>query len=93
MTGNIALSGIMLFFSLVPSVPFSCVDQHRGPCTFDENGRYHSNNDSPAAYDRHGRYWYKHGVLHRVGGPAAEMHQGDRYWYENGKLIRSEVNQ
>ena len=32
--------------------------------------------------------YVEHGQVHRTGGPAMELVNGNRYWYKNGKLHR-----
>lgn len=53
----------------------------------DDEGRLHRD-DGPALIKPNGSHeWYQHGLLHRVGGPAAE-YKDMRCWYQNGKLHR-----
>ena len=35
--------------------------------------------------------WYRHGQLHRDGGPAVEEANGYKAWYRNGKRHRDGV--
>lgn len=45
---------------------------------------------------RHGRYWrvakpgIRSGLLHRSGGPAIELANGEKQWWIDGKHITSE---
>ena len=34
------------------------------------------------------RYYNAANQLHRAGGPAVELLNGDKFWYQNGKLHR-----
>ena len=37
------------------------------------------------------RFWFnKSGDLHRVSGPAVEIHNGTKFWYVNGKPHRED---
>lgn len=55
----------------------------------DAEGRLHRD-DGPALIKPNGSSeWYQHGLLHRVGGPAAEYREM-RCWYKNGKLHRED---
>jgi hypothetical protein len=54
---------------------------------FDDNGFYH-NSKGPAAIFDNGNYsWYKHGTLHRIGGPAVK-YGGKLMWFMDGKYHR-----
>ena len=53
-------------------------------CHYDENGKYHRE-DGPAViyYDTGREIWYRHGQLHRVGGPAEYVVGNYEIWYQN----------
>jgi hypothetical protein len=34
------------------------------------------------------KFWYQHGKLHRLDGPAMEWADGCKAWYQKGKLHR-----
>ena len=55
---------------------------------YDENGDLHRDNDEPALICTYGsQYWYKHGLQHRVNGPAVITCTYEE-WRQNGKLHR-----
>jgi hypothetical protein len=51
----------------------SAVVAIRYVASFDEYGRLHRHDDSPAYSDDSGFFWYRHGKLHRDGGRPAIM--------------------
>ena len=57
---------------------------------FDENGKYHRENDLPAIEYANGtKEWYKNGLRHRENDlPAIEMADGTNEWYQNGNRHR-----
>ena len=66
---------------------------HNNIYRFDQEGRFHCD-DGPAVifanvYHCTAR-WYRHGVLHRVGGPAIDgiCEGGGEEWRQNGLLHR-----
>jgi len=36
------------------------------------------------------KFWYLHGKLHRIDGPACEDANGSKEWYLDGKLHRTD---
>jgi len=56
----------------------------------DENGDLHCEN-GPAKISAMGsKFWYIHGIRHRIGGPAVEWHDGDKIWYQHGQRHRED---
>lgn len=55
----------------------------------DENGERHCD-DGPARQSEKGFFWFKHGVIHRDGGPAAIRSDGTLEWYQNRMLHRED---
>jgi len=38
------------------------------------------------------RFWFnRHGIKHRLAGPAIERSDGAKYWYLHGRCIRSDA--
>ena len=57
--------------------------------TRDDQGRLHSFDDQPAQLLPSGQErWYRHGVLHRDGGPAIVHANGSTKWYQDGRRHR-----
>ncbi|MHB8318135.1 MAG: hypothetical protein ACYDEP_02720 [Acidimicrobiales bacterium] len=44
--------------------------------------------DGPAFMSSYVDKWYRHGRLHRAGGPAVIYYDGRREWWEDNKRIR-----
>ncbi len=61
-------------------------------CTVDENGKHHSYDDKPGKIFHHTSLtWYKHGIVHRDGGPAyISKRDKIREWYSDGILHRED---
>ena len=57
---------------------------------FNENGKYHRENDLPAIEYANGtKEWWLNGKLHRENDlPAVEYASGTKHWYQNGELHR-----
>lgn len=55
----------------------------------DSEGRKHCD-DGPAVKMEGKTFWYQHGVLHRVGGPAVVRSGGNEEWYRDGVLHRED---
>ena len=53
----------------------------------DETGLLHCEY-GPAYKDEFGTFWFKHGLYHRLDGPAADQTNGLKIWYVNGKPHR-----
>ena len=62
----------------------------RGVKWYDSENRLHRKDDLPAVerYDGMNK-WYKHGLRHRVGGPAV-INKENQQWYFNGVLHRDD---
>lgn len=60
----------------------------------DQQDKFHCV-DSPAIeYSTGGKCWYKHGVPHRIGGPAMTSPYGpDEYWVNGLKFTEEEYYQ
>jgi len=60
-----------------------------------KDGKYHRDDDLPAMTYKNGtKYWYKHGKLHRLNGPAAEYTNGTKmYHIEGTELTEDEFNE
>ena len=57
---------------------------------FDSTGEYHRE-DGPALMDADARFWYRHGVLHRLDGPAITYHNSQHeYWVYGLKYTEDE---
>ena len=62
-----------------------------GAAEYRINGQLHSLNDEPATLFQGGKFWYKHGQLHRdEDKPAVEYPSGYKEWHKNGKSHRDE---
>ena len=61
----------------------------------DFDGQYHRDNDLPAMIYKNGnKYWFKHGKLHNLNGPATEEIDGEKeYWIEGIKLTEEEFEE
>lgn len=70
--------------------PTYCETDARGVSRwYDTAGRVHSEGDLPAVEDPHGdKKWFRHGVIHRDGGPAYISAEGREIWYKDGKCHR-----
>lgn len=59
--------------------------------TRDTQGRLHSFDDKPAeVMDGGYQKWYKHGVMHREGGPAIISCEGTQYWMQDDRFHRED---
>ena len=66
-------------------------DDTDGSRWFDAQGLLHRDNNEPACVRNDGgKYWYRHGILHRDDGPAVVMKSGKKEWYQNGELHRED---
>jgi len=72
------------------------VDPNGDSYWVDEDDNYHRE-DGPAViyHGGHGWYheaeaWYKHGELHREGGPAVVGQDGAKFWYRDGQRHRED---
>jgi hypothetical protein len=76
--------------SVVDESSTYCVTDSRGVSRwFDNDGKVHSEGDLPAVVDPRGdKQWFRHGVLHREGGPSYISADGQKVWYSNGKCHR-----
>ena len=58
------------------------------------NGKKHRDRGPAETHKRTGyKAWFRHGLLHRVNGPAVINADGSKEFWENGKLMRKEPKQ
>jgi hypothetical protein len=59
----------------IPNLPF---------VLYDENGQLHNDNGPAIEYWDGGGEWFRHGIRHRLDGPAILKMNGEISWYING---------
>lgn len=70
--------------------PPSKIDEEGNKFWFDDQGRYHRDNDKPAIeYANGDKCWHQHNKLHRDNDlPAVELINGTKKWYKHGLCHR-----
>lgn len=70
----------------------SMVDEYGTQFWYDKHDHFHRENDLPAiVYSTGIKVWYKHGILHRIGGPSyVDPIDNEEEWMQDGKFHRED---
>ena len=89
-TNKIKISKVISYKEFIQLCKNAVFKVKTGNYYFDENSKYHRENDLPAIEDANGnKWWYQHGNLHRDNDlPDIEKANGNKWWYQHNELHR-----